>query len=411
MDRPAAALIAEATPASAAQHTALAILLALTVSHLLNDLMQSVMIGVYPLLKESFHLSFTEIGLITLTNQVTASLLQPLIGLYTDRRPLSYALSVGMGFTFTGLLLLAVATSFPWLLVAAALVGMGSSVFHPEASRITRLASGGRHGFAQSLFQVGGNLGSSLGPLLAAVVILPRGQGAIAWFSLAALLGMLVLTVVGRWYSRHRREQAAVPRIRPAASGLSNARIAWALTVLGLLVFSKYIYIASFTSYYIFYLKEHFQLETHAAQIQLFVFLAALAVGTILGGPIGDRLGRKRVLWASILGASPFALVLPHVGLLATEILAAVIGFVIASAFSAILVFAQELVPSRVGLISGLFFGFAFGVAGIGAAALGVLADHYGLAQVYLLCSFLPLIGVVTAFLPELTPHRAATGR
>src|ERR1043165_7684356 len=338
---PTAVLDAPAAPD--AQRTALAVIAALTASHLLNDLMQSVLVGVYPMLRDGFHLSFAQIGLITLTNQVTASLLQPLVGLYTDRRPLSYALSAGMGFTFVGLLLLATATSFATLLVAAALVGVGSSIFHPEDSRIARPASGGNDGFGQSVFQVGANLGSSLGPLLAALIILPRGQGSIGWVSVAALVGVLILFGVGRWYAQHRREQATAAPRAVMTSGLSTPRIVAALAVLGLLVFSKYIYIASFTSYYTFYLMERFHLEVHAAQIQLFIFLAALAAGTILGGPIGDRLGRKRVIWASILGTAPFALALPHVGLLATEILAAVVGFILASAFSAILVFAQEL--------------------------------------------------------------------
>jgi FSR family fosmidomycin resistance protein-like MFS transporter len=394
------------SPAQAVQRTAVAVLLALTFSHLLNDLMQSLVVALYPMLKDSFGLSFAQIGLITCTNQVTASLLQPVIGWYTDRRPLAYALSVGMGFTFAGLVLLAVASSMGALLIAAALVGIGSSVFHPEASRIARLASGGRHGLAQSVFQVGGNLGSSLGPLLAALVILPRGQGAVGWFSLAALLAMAVLAAVGGWYARHQARAAAAPAPAPAAATPPARHVAWALAILAALVFSKYVYIASLTSYYTFYLISHFHLSTQAAQLQLFAFLFAAATGTVLGGPIGDRVGRKRVIWASILGAAPFTLALPHAGLLGTEILAVAIGFIIASAFSAIVVFAQELVPGRVGMVSGLFFGFAFGIAGIGAAALGALADRIGIDQVYRLCSFLPLIGVVAAFLPDLERRR-----
>jgi FSR family fosmidomycin resistance protein-like MFS transporter len=332
---------------------------------------------------------------------VTASLLQPLIGLWTDRRPTTYALSAGMLATLAGILLLAIATSLGPLLVAAALVGLGSAVFHPEASRIARLASGGRHGLAQSVFQVGGNLGSSLGPLIAALVILPRGRGAIGWFGGAALLACAVLALVGRWYGRQRREQALhpAPRVVPAAS--PAAPVGWSLAILGLLVFSKYVYLASLTNYYAFYLMRRFDLSARSAQLHLFAFLLAVAVGTVLGGPIGDRVGRKRVIWASILGVAPFALALPHVGLVGTEVLTVIIGLVLASAFSAILVFAQELVPGRVGLISGLFFGFAFGVAGISAAALGHLADRTSLEHVYLLCSFLPLLGIAAGWLPD----------
>jgi FSR family fosmidomycin resistance protein-like MFS transporter len=351
--------------------------------------------------KDSFHLSFTQIGVITFTNQVTASLLQPLIGWYTDRRPVRYALSVGMGFTFLGLLLLASAWSFPILLIAAALVGVGSSVFHPEASRIARLASGGRFGLAQSVFQVGGNLGSSLGPLLAALVILPRGQSAISWCSLGSLIAMIVLFGVGRWYGQHAPRPERGQRVSAVAPGPISRPVLGALAILALLVFSKYIYLASLTSFYTFYLMSHFGLSTQDAQIQLFVFLLAVAAGTVLGGPIGDRVGRKRVIWASILGVAPFTILLPYASLPGTEILAVVIGFILASAFSAILVFAQELVPGRVGMISGMFFGLAFGIAGIGAAALGSLADHSGIETVYRWCSYLPLLGIATAFLPD----------
>jgi FSR family fosmidomycin resistance protein-like MFS transporter len=387
---------------------ATAILGAVTFGHLLNDLMQSMIPATYPILKESFHLSFAQVGMITLSNQVTASLLQPVVGSYTDRRPLAYSLSAGMAFTLVGMVLLAVATSLPLLMFAAALVGIGSSVFHPEASRIARLASGGRHGLAQSVFQVGGNLGSSLGPLMVRGIVLPHGQGAIGWFSLVALLAMVVLLRVGAWYGAVQRRAAAAPASAPRASGLSRSRVGWSLAILGVLVFSKYVYLASLTNYYTFYLMGHFHLGADSAQMHLFVFLAAVAAGTVLGGPIGDRIGRKRVIWASILGVAPFTLALPYANLLGTEVLVLVIGFVLASAFSAILVFAQELMPGRVGLISGLFFGLAFGVAGIGAAALGSLADHAGLDVVYRLCSFLPLIGVATAFLPSLERPRPA---
>jgi FSR family fosmidomycin resistance protein-like MFS transporter len=378
-----------------------AVLIAITISHLLNDLMQSVLVAVYPMVKDTFALSFTQIGVITFANQMTASLLQPLIGWYTDRHPVRYALSIGMGFTFVGLLLLASATSFALLLVAAALVGVGSSIFHPEASRIARLASGGRFGLAQSIFQVGGNLGSSLGPLLAALVILPRGQSSIGWCSFGALLAMLVLFGVGRWYGRQNPDQMPGHQAHVDPPGPISPPVIRALAILAALVFSKYIYLASLTSYYTFYLKSHFSLSTQDAQIQLFVFLVAVAMGTVLGGPIGDRMGRKRVIWASILGVAPFTLALPYATLPLTEVLTVFIGFILASAFSAILVFAQELVPGRVGMVSGLFFGLAFGVAGISAAGLGALADHTSIEFVYNLCSYLPLIGMLTVFLPE----------
>jgi MFS transporter, FSR family, fosmidomycin resistance protein len=389
------------TPAQAVPRVVVAVLSAITVSHLLNDLMQSVMFAVYPMFKDEFHLSFTQIGLITLANQVTASLLQPFIGLYGDRRPLWYALSLGMGFTFCGLLLLSAAPGFATLLVAAALVGVGSSVFHPEASRIARLTAGGRFGLAQSVFQVGGNLGTSLGPLLAALVILPRGQGAIAWFSIVALAAMVVLLWVGRWYRRIHLGSARSAAAPVAVAGPISARVGWALAVLGLLVFSKYVYLASLTSYYTFYLMDHFHLTTREAQFQLFAFLFAVAAGTVIGGPIGDRIGRKWVIWGSILGVSPFTLALPYSDLFWTEALAVVIGLILASAFSAILVFAQELVPGRVGMISGMFFGAAFGIAGIAAAALGAVADRTSIEVVYALCSYLPLIGICTVLLPD----------
>ncbi len=395
------------TTAPVVQGTLVAVLAALTVSHLLNDMMQSVVFAIYPLLKESFHLSFAQIGTLTLANQLTASLLQPVVGLYTDRHPMPYSLGIGMAFTLAGLVLLATATSLWMLLVAVASVGVGSSVFHPEASRLARVASGGRHGLAQSVFQVGGNLGSSLGPLLAALIIVPRGQGAVGWFSAAALVAMVILFRVGSWHRRHRAEQAKLgPPAAIADSGLSAARVRASLGILGLLVFSKYFYLAGLSSYYTFYLIERFQVTTRSAQLHLFVFLFAVAAGTILGGPIGDRIGRKRVIWASILGVAPFTLALPYADLFWTGALSVVIGVILASAFSAILVYAQELVPGKVGMISGLFFGFAFGVAGIGAAVLGQLADQTGIEHVYRVCSFLPLIGVITVFLPDLGADR-----
>lgn len=389
-----------------APRTAFAILAAISFCHLLNDMLQSLLPAIYPLLKNSFGLDFGQIGLLTLTYQLTASLLQPVIGHYTDQRPQPYSLAVGMGFTLLGLLLLAFAGAFSGLLLAAALVGIGSSVFHPESSRVARLASGGRHGFAQSFFQVGGNAGSSFGPLLAAFVVVPRGQSSIAWFSLAALLGILVLWNVGRWYRhRHRAASSAhrATRGEPRAA-LSPTQLRIALGVLLALIFSKYFYLASLVSYYTFYLISRFHLSVQSAQIHLFAFLGAVAAGTIIGGPIGDRFGRKYVIWGSILGVLPFTLALPYANLFWTGVLSVLIGLILASAFSAILVYAQELVPGRVGMISGLFFGFAFGMAGVGAAVLGELADHTDIHFVYQVCSFLPAMGLLAAFLPNLEP-------
>ncbi len=397
------------TPAGAAQKTVFTILAAISFCHFLNDMVQSLLPATYPLLKTSFHLDFSQVGLITLTNQLTASLLQPLIGLYTDRRPLPYSLTIGMGFTLTGLLVLSTAATFPTLLMAAALVGIGSAVFHPESSRVARMASGGQHGLAQSLFQVGGNAGSALGPLLAAFVVLPRGQSSIAWFSSAALLGMIVLVNVGGWSKKNRagkaKSRAVHTEERPA---LSTKRVAFTIAILMALIFSKYFYLASLTSYYTFYLMGKFHVSVQSAQIHLFVFLGAVAAGTIIGGPIGDRIGRKYVIWCSILGVLPFTLTLPYASLFWTEILTVIIGVILASAFSAILVYAQELLPGNVGMISGLFFGFAFGMGGIGAAFLGNLADRTSLNFVYRVCSFLPAIGLLTAFLPNLDRRRRA---
>jgi MFS transporter, FSR family, fosmidomycin resistance protein len=396
---------ASVQPTARATGIVTSVLIAITVSHLLNDMMQSVVVAAYPLLKDAFQLSFTQIGLITLVYAMTASLLQPVVGLYTDRHPLPYSLSVGMGSTLVGLVLLATASNLTGLLVAAALIGIGSSVFHPEASRVARMVSGGRHGLAQSVFQVGGNLGSAIGPLGAALIILPRGQGALGWFSLAALAGMGLLAYVGRWYAQHLREALARARGTTNPVAISRAGVAVPLTVLGLLIFSKYFYLASLTNYYTFYLIDRFGVSVHAAQMHLFVFLVAVAVGTILGGPVGDRFGRRRVIWVSILGVAPFSLLMPHVGLLWTGVLSVVIGLVLASAFSAILVYAQELLPGRVGMVSGLFFGLAFGMAGIGAAVLGKLADRTSITFVYQACAFLPLLGGLTIFLPDLE-HR-----
>jgi FSR family fosmidomycin resistance protein-like MFS transporter len=375
------------------------IIAAISFAHLLNDMMQSLLIAIYPLLKQGLALSFGQIGLITLAYQLTASLLQPLIGIYTDRRPQPYSLASGMAFTLLGLLLLARAASFPAVLLAAVAIGMGSSIFHPESSRVARMAAGRQRGLAQSLFQVGGNLGSAIGPLLAALLIVPYGQGSVAWFALAALLGLLVLLRVGRWYGTHAAAHAA--RREASGHGLSRGRVALSLLILGVLVFSKYFYMTSLSSYYTFYLIDKFQLPVQTAQLYLFAFLFAVAAGTILGGPIGDRIGRKRVIWASILGVAPFTLLLPHVDLLWTGVLSVLIGLILASAFSAILVYAQELVPHKVGTISGLFFGFAFGMGGIGAAVLGHLADATSIEYVYNLCAYLPLLGLLTAWLPN----------
>jgi FSR family fosmidomycin resistance protein-like MFS transporter len=383
---------------------ALTILASISFCHLLNDMMQSMLPAIYPMLKESLGVSFGEIGLITLTYQLTASFLQPVIGFVADRRPRPYSLALGMGSTFLGLLLLSRSESFHLVLLAAALIGLGSSVFHPEASRVARMASGGRHGFAQSFFQVGGNFGSAVGPLLAAFVVLPYGQGSVAWFSLAALLAMAILTQIGGWYKDRIAANIRLRRANaPAATGLSPRRTAVALAILLSLIFSKYFYLASITSYFTFYLIEKFQISVQAAQFHLFAFLGAVAVGTIVGGPLGDRFGRKRVIWVSILGVLPFTLMLPYASLFWTGMLSIVVGLVLASAFSAILVFAQDLMPGRVGMVAGLFFGFAFGMGGLGAAVLGDLADATSIAFVYKVCAFLPAIGMLTAFLPDLT--------
>ncbi|HLZ67518.1 MAG TPA: MFS transporter [Aliidongia sp.] len=396
------------TEAKASKGPVFGILGSISFAHMLNDMIQSLLLAIYPMLKSSFDLTFGQIGLITLTYQITASLLQPVIGLYTDKRPKPYSLPIGMGFTLLGLLLLSVAPSYPVLLIAAAFVGTGSSVFHPESSRVARMASGGQHGFAQSLFQVGGNAGSALGPLLAALVVIPRGQYAISWFSAAALIAIAVLIMVGRWY----KANAALlkPRAKRADGHveLGRARVLTALGVLGLLVFSKFFYLASLSSYFTFYLISKFGLSVQSAQIHLFVLLGSVAAGTIIGGPIGDRIGRKIVIWVSILGVAPFTLLLPYADLFWTGVLSVIIGLVLSSAFSAIVVFGQELVPGKVGMIAGLFFGLSFGMGGIGAAVLGHVADVAGIDYVYKICSFLPLIGILTVFLPNIEKPRCA---
>jgi MFS transporter, FSR family, fosmidomycin resistance protein len=389
--------------------TTLAILVSLSLCHFLNDMNQSLVPAIYPILKDAYHLDFGQIGLITLAFQLTASLLQPVVGLITDKRPQPFSLPIAMGCSLLGLLLLSVASSYPVILLAAAMVGIGSSVFHPESSRVARMASGGRYGFAQSLFQLGGSAGSAVGPLLAAFIVVPRGQGSIAWFSAAALLAIVMLTNVSAWYARHpamaaRRGRRAAPSA--PASPLPRAKVIGALAVILVLLFSKNVYTSSLSSYYTFYLIEKFHLSVQHAQYMLFAFLGAVAAGTFAGGPIGDRFGRKPVIWFSILGTFPFALMLPYAGLLWTGVLSVVIGLILASAFSAIVVYAQELMPGRIGLVAGMMFGFSFGLGGLGAAALGRIADVTGIETVYQVCSFLPLIGLLTALLPNIERRR-----
>jgi FSR family fosmidomycin resistance protein-like MFS transporter len=398
----------ESTTASTGSDTVLLILVAASFSHLLNDTIQSLIPAIYPVLKDSFQLSFAQIGLITLTFQLTASLLQPLIGLYTDHRPQPFSLAIGMTLSLIGLVLLALANSYPMILVAAASVGLGSSIFHPEASRLARLASGGRYGFAQSLFQVGGNAGQSLGPLLAAVIIGARARSNVIWFTLVALVGIIILYNAGRWYRRNLPHAHKHFRRPVAHVHLPPAQIGWALFILISLVFSKFFYLESMRSYFTFYLIAKFQLPVNQAQLLLFLFLFSVAAGTIIGGPIGDRFGRKYVIWISILGVAPLTLLLPYVDLGWTIVLSILIGIILSSAFPTILVYAQELLPGKVGLISGLFFGFAFGMAGIGSAVFGLLADRTSIGYVYWICSFLPLIGLLAGFLPDLERLSAA---
>ena len=402
----AVAPTAERTVVRPMPRTALAVLLALSLCHLLNDLLQSLLPAIYPMLKSGFHLDFWQIGLITFTNAFTASILQPVVGFYTDRRPKPFSLAVGMGVTLTGLLLLAFASRFALLLVAASCVGVGSAIFHPESSRIARLASGGRLGFAQSLFQTGGNFGSSMGPLLAAFIVLPRGQSSIAWFSGIAFVAIVLLWRIGLWYAGALQARRASTQTRVTSAAPLTPAVKRTIVVLLVLVFSKYVYLTSLTSYYTFFLIHRFNVSVQAAQIYLFIFLAAVAAGTFIGGPVGDRFGRKYVIWGSILGVLPFTLALPYASLFWTAVLSGIIGVVLASAFSAILVYAQELVPGRVGLMAGFFFGFAFGIGGIGAAVLGKLADVTSIDTVYRLCAFLPALGIVAAFLPDLQRKR-----
>jgi FSR family fosmidomycin resistance protein-like MFS transporter len=385
------------------QKTVFPILIAASFCHFLNDMVQSLLPAIYPLLKETFKLDFGQIGLITLTYQLVASVLQPAIGLYTDLRPKPYSLSIGMGVTLVGLLVLSVSPTYGVLLFAAALVGMGSAIFHPESSRVVRTASGGKHGFAQSFFQVGCNTGSAMGPLLAAFIVLPRGKSSIAWFSLVALLGMIVLARVGAWSKTHRKIAAkTLAASAQQRHDLSPRTVGFSIAILIALIFSKFFYLVSINSYYTFYLMNKFHVSVRSSQIYLFIFMGAVAAGTLIGGPIGDRIGRKPVIWGSILGVLPFTLMLPYANLFWTSILTVIIGIILASAFSAILVYAQELVPGKIGMVSGMFFGLAFGMAGIGAAVLGNLADHTSINFVYQVCSFLPAIGLLTGFLPNI---------
>ena len=392
------------TATAAPEKTSFAVLGTISFCHFLNDMIQSLLPAIYPILKGNFHLDFGQVGMITFVNQLTASLLQPVIGTYTDKRPQPYSLTIGMGFTLCGLVMLSLANSYPYILLAAAMVGIGSSVFHPESSRVARMASGGQHGFAQSIFQVGGNAGSATGPLLAAFIVLPHGQGSLAWFSVAAIVGMALLGKVGGWAKRYRaaRAKARASHHDHIAHGLSAKQVNWSIAILVALIFSKFIYMASLASYYTFYLIDKFNLPVQRAQEYLFVFLGAVALGTLLGGPIGDRVGRKYVIWCSILGVLPFTLALPYANLLWTAVFSAIVGMILASAFPAIVVYAQELLPGNVGMISGLFFGLAFGTAGVAAALLGQLADHTSIGFVYRACSFMPLLGLLTVFLPDI---------
>lgn len=394
-------------PAKTLQSTAVTLLFALSFSHLLNDTMQSLLPAIYPLLRDDFHLTYAQIGMITFTNQVTASLLQPVVGTYTDRNPKPYSLAIGMTFTLVGLVLLALAGSFLHILFAAVFIGLGSSVFHPEASRVAHMAAGGRHGFAQSIFQVGGNMGTSLGPLLAALILVSGKQHRILWFCLLAFTGIVILVRVGGWYRRNTNRLPAKSRRAHDSHDLSSRRVKVSIAVLVALMFSKFFYLASMTSYYTFFLISKFGLSKQSAQFHLFFFLFAVAAGTLIGGPLGDRFGRKRVIWVSILGVAPFSLLLPYADLFWVTVLTVPIGLILASAFPAIIVYAQELVPGKVGMIAGLFFGLAFGMGGIGSAVLGKLADNTSIYFVFSLCSFLPLIGLLTGMLPNLERTKA----
>lgn len=396
------------TTTLSSQQTVYPILFAISFSHLLNDLIQSVIPAVYPLLKDNYALTFTQIGIITLVFQLTASILQPFVGLYTDKKPNPHSLAIGMTFSFAGLLCIAFASNFYYILASVSLIGMGSSIFHPEASRVAHLASGGKKGLAQSIFQVGGNAGSSAGPLLAALVVIPFGQQYISWFGLLAIAGIILLTWVGKWYQQNLQLRTVTKKVITDATTppIPKKRVVISIVILLVLIFSKYFYMASMTSYFTFYLIDKFHVTVQQSQVYLFTFLAAVAAGTILGGPLGDRYGRKLIIWVSILGAAPFTLLLPHMNLFGTVVLAVIIGVIIASAFSAILVYATDLIPGKVGLVAGLFFGFAFGMGGIGSAVLGWLADRTSISYVFSICAYLPLIGIITGFLPNIEGSR-----
>jgi len=382
------------------------ILFAISLSHLLNDLIQSVIPAVYPMLKSNYALSFTQIGIITLVFQLTASILQPFVGLYTDKNPTPRSLAVGMLFSLAGLICISFASNFIYILLSVSLIGMGSSIFHPEASRVAHLASGGKKGLAQSIFQVGGNAGGAIGPLLVALIVIPFGQQYIGMFGVLAIVAVMILTYVGNWYQIHLKPKAQTTSVAASKSDLSKSKVIFALVILLILIFSKYFYMASMTSYFTFYLINKFHVSVQESQIYLFIFLASVAAGTILGGPLGDHYGRKLIIWVSILGAAPFTLLLPHVGLGLTIVLAIIIGLIISSAFSAILVYATELIPGKVGMIAGLFFGFAFGMGGIGSAVLGWLADRTSIEYVFNICAYLPLIGIVTGLLPNISQKK-----
>ena len=406
MTRSLSSTLKEIETKQIAEKTVFSILFTISFTHLLNDMMQSVIPAVYPIMKDNFNLSFTQIGIITLTFQLTASILQPFVGVFTDKKPRPFSLAIGMGFTLIGLIAVSYASNFYLILISVGLIGLGSSIFHPESSRVAHLASGGKKGLAQSIFQVGGNAGAAIGPLLAGLIIVPYGQFYIIWFALTAIIGMLILIQVGKWYRGRIQLMKAKPKTAKHAAGaqmqLSKKRIIISISILLVLIFSKYFYMASMTSYFTFYVIEKFGVSVQHSQFYLFAFLAAVAAGTVLGGPLGDRFGRKYIIWISILGVAPFTLLLPYVNLTWTVILAIVIGLILSSAFSAILVYATDLVPGKVGMIAGLFFGFAFGMGGIGSAVLGWLADKTSIDYIFKLCSFLPLLGIITGFLPNI---------
>ncbi|WP_442794525.1 MFS transporter [Pelobium manganitolerans] len=393
-----------------ASATVYSVLFTISIAHLLNDMMQSVIPAIYPMIKTNFNLSFTQIGLITFCFQLSASILQPFVGLYTDKTPRPFSLAIGMMFTLGGLLSLSWASNFWWLLFSVCLIGMGSSIFHPESSRVAHMASGGKKGLAQSIFQVGGNAGSAIGPLLAALIVVPYGQFYIIWFALAAVIAIILLIQIGKWYKNHLylKQQKPAKAIDLEKPALPRKTVISSIVILLVLIFSKYFYMASITSYFTFFLIDKFHVSVQASQIHLFAFLAAVAAGTMIGGPLGDRFGRKYIIWISILGVAPFTLMLPYASLFWTGVLSVIIGFILSSAFSAILVYATDLIPGKVGMIAGLFFGFAFGMGGIGSALLGWLADHTSIAYVFKICAFLPLIGIITGFLPNIEHHRAS---